>query len=90
MDNDERFNLTDQAVQDEPPVSPLDQLAAKHRELADTREVDIPVPGYDKQPPLLYIRYRLLEGNSEPVAAAGLCCDRYVHRRMQGLLLRPG
>jgi hypothetical protein len=63
MDNDERFNLTDQAVQDEPPVSPLDQLAAKHRELADTREVDIPVPGYDKQPPLLYIRYRLLEGN---------------------------
>lgn len=60
---EERFNITDQVVQDEPPESPLGQLAAKHRELADTREVDIPVPGYDKQPPLLYIRYRLLEGN---------------------------
>jgi len=40
----------------------LEQLQAKHRELANTRHVDIPVPGYDKQPPLLFVRYRLLEG----------------------------
>ena len=62
MEEQDRFRITDQAVQDEPPESPLEQLAAKHKELADTRECNIPVPGYDKNPPLLLIRYRLLEG----------------------------
>jgi hypothetical protein len=60
---DERIKITDQAVSEEPPESPLEQLAAKHRELAETREVHIPVPGYDREPPLLFIKYRLLEGN---------------------------
>lgn len=59
---DERFNLTDAAVADEPPQSPLEQLAAKRRELAETKETLVPVPGYDKQPPLLLIKYRLLDG----------------------------
>ena len=61
--DEERFRITDQAVQDdEQPESPLEQLAAKHQQLAETKEVHIPVPGYDKQPPLLLVQYRLLEG----------------------------
>lgn len=59
---EEHIKMTDAAVAEEPPSSPLEQLAAKHRELSETKEVNIPVPGYDKQPPLLFIRYKLLDG----------------------------
>ena len=55
--------LTDAAIQDPEPESLLEQLAAKHRQLADTKECYIPVPGYDKEPPLLLVCYRLIEGN---------------------------
>src|SRR6516164_2261707 len=44
----------------EQPVSLLDQLAAKRREVSENREVLIPVPGYDD--PVLLIKYRLLDG----------------------------
>jgi hypothetical protein len=47
---------------DEQPDNLLSQLAEKRRAIAEAREVDIPVPGYDKTPPKLLIRYRLLEG----------------------------
>jgi len=60
--DDQHIKVTDAVVADEPATSPLEQLAAKHKELGDTKEVNIPVPGYDKSPPLLFIRYKLLEG----------------------------
>lgn len=47
------------------PVAPdtlLDQLAERRRAIAETREKLIPVPGYDEDPPLLLINYRLLDG----------------------------
>ena len=44
------------------PENLLDQLALRRKEISETKEVFIPVPGYDKEPPLLLIRYRLLEG----------------------------
>ena len=47
---------------DQSPESLFDQLAQKHKELAETRTTDIPVPGYDGEPPNLFIRYRLLAG----------------------------
>jgi hypothetical protein len=46
---------------EEQPNSLLDQLAAKRRDVSENREVLIPVPGYEA-PPLLLIKYRLLEG----------------------------
>lgn len=56
-------SLGDLAAQEESPESPLDVFAAKHRELAAIKDVDIPIPGYDKAPPILMIRYRLIEGS---------------------------
>lgn len=53
--------LRDQMLADEAD-SPLDTFAKKHQEIAANREVNIPVPGYDKDPPRLLIRYRLLDG----------------------------
>lgn len=40
----------------------LSQLAEKRREIADTKDVFLPVPGYDKEAPILLIKYRLLTG----------------------------
>jgi hypothetical protein len=60
--DDERLNVTDAVVAEEAPASPLEQLAAQHRVLAETKECNVPVPGYDREPPRLLIRYRLLEG----------------------------
>jgi hypothetical protein len=55
----------EEAVQSEPePENLLEQLAAKRRDVADTRETNIPVPGYDTEPPLLLIRYKLLDGHT--------------------------
>lgn len=54
--------LSEQMAQEDAPENLLEQLAAKRRVLADTKEVNIPVTGYDREPPLLLIRYRLLEG----------------------------
>jgi hypothetical protein len=59
--------LDEDAVQpivqtDEQPENLLEQLAAKRRDLADTKTTFIPVPGYDKSPPILLIQYRLLDG----------------------------
>jgi hypothetical protein len=48
--------------EEEQPQNLLDQLAARRKTIAETKEVTIPVPGYDREPPLLLIRYRLLEG----------------------------
>jgi len=53
----------EEALAEKEPENLLEQLAAKRREISDTREVDIPVPGYDTEPPLLLIRYRLLDGH---------------------------
>jgi len=46
----------------EQPENLLEQLAAKRREISDNREVTIVVPGYETDPPLLLIRYKLLDG----------------------------
>jgi hypothetical protein len=48
--------------EEEQPDSLLEQLAAKRREISETRETNVPVPGYDVEPPLLLIRYKLLDG----------------------------
>jgi hypothetical protein len=61
--NEEHLNVTDAVVADDAPESPLEQLAAQHRVLSETKECNIPVPGYDKEPPLLLIRYGLVEGS---------------------------
>lgn len=55
--------LVDLASREEPPDSPLEALAAQRRVLAETKEVNIPIPGYDREPPRLLIRYHLLEGS---------------------------
>ena len=44
------------------PENLLGQLAEKRRVISETRETHIPVPGYDKEPPLLLARHRLLDG----------------------------
>jgi hypothetical protein len=63
MSNTEEERLLMPAVQDEEqPETLLDQLSAKRREIAETKETNILVPGYDREPPLLMIRYRLLDG----------------------------
>jgi len=51
-----------QAAQDPQPSTVLEQLAAKRGAIADTRETFIPLPGYDKEPPLLLAKYRLIDG----------------------------
>jgi hypothetical protein len=51
-----------QAAQDPQPSNVLEQLAAKRGVIADTREAFIPLPGYDKEPPLLLAKYRLIDG----------------------------
>lgn len=47
---------------EEQPETLLDQLAAKRKEISENKETFLPVPGYDKEPPLLLIKYRLLDG----------------------------
>lgn len=54
----------EEAVNGKPPESLLEQLAAKRQEISETKEVSIPVPGYDTEPPLLLIRYKLLDGST--------------------------
>jgi hypothetical protein len=49
-------------VTEEQSDSLMSQLAAKRKEIAESKETYIPVPGYDRSPPLLLIKYRLLEG----------------------------
>ena len=44
------------------PTTLLDQLKAKRSEIVDTKDTLIPIPGYDEDPPLLLVKYRLLEG----------------------------
>src|SRR5881409_761488 len=46
---------------DDEPENLFEQLAAQREELANTKETNILVPGYDREPPLLLVRYRLLE-----------------------------
>lgn len=61
--NDEQVpGLAEQAAREVDDPNLLGQLAAKRREISTTRETFIPVPGYDREPPLLLIKYRLLEG----------------------------
>lgn len=54
--------LTDHLVAEDEAESPLEQLAAKRRVIAETRDTLVPVPGYDREPPLLLVKYKLLEG----------------------------
>jgi len=46
----------------EAPSSTLESLRRKREALTENRTVDLAVPGYDKEPPALYIRYNLLQG----------------------------
>lgn len=48
--------------QDEGPDNLLEQLAAKRREISEIKETFIPIPGYDREPPMLLAKYRLLDG----------------------------
>lgn len=50
------------AHDDAQPDSLLETLAAKRKDIAESKETYIPVPGYDRSPPLLLVKYRLLEG----------------------------
>lgn len=55
----------EEAIEDgKAPENLLEQLAAKRREISEHREIDLPVPGYDTEPPLLLIRYKLLDGHT--------------------------
>lgn len=54
--------LAEMAAADDAPTNLLEQLAAKRKELSDTKETFIPVPGYDRHPPLLLVRYKMLAG----------------------------
>lgn len=49
-------------ILEEQPDNLLSQLAAKRSQIAENKETLIPVPGYAEDPPLLLIKYRLLEG----------------------------
>lgn len=62
MSETEFPGLPGAAAQDPNPTNLLEQLAAKRRENRDTKETFIPVPGYDRHPPLLLIRHQLLDG----------------------------
>lgn len=67
-------------VVDEEPKSVLDLLAEKRRLVADTKETYIPVPGYDASPPVLMVKYRLLDGkeiNAVAEQAAKVIRDRW-------------
>lgn len=48
-----------------PPAneSLLDQLRKKREEATANKEVYIPIPGYDREPPILVAKYRVLEGD---------------------------
>lgn len=59
--HDEHDPITASA-QDPQPENLLEQLAAKREVVARNKETFVPVPGYDREPPLLLMRYRLLEG----------------------------
>lgn len=47
---------------EEEPENVLEALAAKRVELEKNKETFIPIPGYDRSPPILMARYRLLSG----------------------------
>lgn len=62
-DNDEGLGgPVNVALPNEEPDSLLDVLAQKRQIIADTTGVDIRLPGYDIDPPILYASYRLLDG----------------------------
>jgi hypothetical protein len=48
--------------QDEEPDTLLAALAQKRRAVQEATSVDIRVPGYDQEPPILYATYRHLDG----------------------------
>jgi hypothetical protein len=50
-----------QVITEEQPESLLDQLAAKREAVSSTKETILPLPGYDRTPPFLHIKYRLLD-----------------------------
>lgn len=59
MDNDKPDPI--RLITDEQNESLFDQLAAKREEITANREVLLPLPGYDRTPPFLYVKYRLLD-----------------------------
>lgn len=60
--NDGTDDVVGRLVHDESPNSIGDQLAAKRKNISENRETYIPIPGYDREAPILLARYRLLEG----------------------------
>jgi hypothetical protein len=55
-------NIVPVVQTEEQPDNLLSVLAGKRKELSENKETFLPVPGYDKEPPLLLIKYRLLDG----------------------------
>jgi hypothetical protein len=51
------------ATETEEASSLLEGLRQRRSELSETKEVLIPLPGYDREPPILMAKYRLLEGH---------------------------
>lgn len=54
--------LTRVALPEADPATIAEQFAKKREVVANNRETNIPVPGYDSEPPILLARYRLLSG----------------------------
>lgn len=47
---------------DDPPENLWEQLGQKRKAVADSKDVMLPVPGYDHGTPFLGVKYRLLDG----------------------------
>jgi hypothetical protein len=55
-------SLGDVALGEVEPQSVLDLLRQKREEISENTTADLPVPGYNNSPPVLYIRYHLIDG----------------------------
>jgi hypothetical protein len=65
----------------QPEASLLDALAEQRSDIADFKEVDIPIPGYERSGISLLAKYRLLDG--EEVASIGRKIAREFNKRQQ-------
>lgn len=61
-DDEQPITAVDLAEQQVEPDSVVDLLRRKREEVADAKTVDIAVPGYNNSPPILLIRYHLIDG----------------------------
>jgi len=62
LDEEQQVTAGDLSNQEVEPQSVLDLLRQKREESAAATTVDLPVPGYNNSPPVLYIRYQLIDG----------------------------